>query len=202
MGIPAKKKIDIEKEQAPRTWWQWVFVYPAVFLAIFTAVPQWIQVAVNWKDDIPPVKISAPEDQSALFKKNLTCATAPLNALYLTPKNVKVDATVCASGDVLVRMFSAEKVPSYYWVDVDKIVNNRVASVLTNQAFAAELTQYTVAQNSFQDTSQGSVMCQRFLDDRNLLRVVNINGACFDEVVDTLSGVTVSQMPSQCRSAC
>jgi hypothetical protein len=202
MGIPANKKIAIGQDQLPKTWWQWVILYPAVFLAIITAVPQWVQLALNWNNDIPLEKIEAAKSQSALFKKNLTCTTAPLDAFYLTPKNVKVDATICASGDVFVRMITPENAKSFYWVDVDKVVNTEVGSIFTSQAFAAELPEYTIAQNLPQDTSQGLVICQRFLDDRNLLRVVNLNGACFDEVVDTFMGVTVSQVPSLCRSAC
>jgi hypothetical protein len=202
MGIPAKKKITADQEQPPKTWWQWVILYPALFLAIITAMPQWVQMAANWKSDIPLKEIAAAKDQSALFKKNLTCTTAPLDSFYENTDKLKVDATICASGDVFVRIITPENGKAFHWVDVNKVVNTNVASIFVSQAFAAELTEYTIAQNLPQDTSQGSVICQRFLDDRNLLRVVNVNGACFDEVVDTFKGVTVSQVPSQCRSAC
>jgi hypothetical protein len=49
---------------------------------------------------------------------------------------------------------------------------------------------------------QAFVMCQRFINERTLLRVINANGACFDEVVDTFTGQIVSRNPSQCRQAC
>lgn len=201
MGSLAKKKTSTNEDQSPRTWWQWVFLYPALVIAIITAVPQWVQSAVNWRSGIPLKELEAAKIQGALWKRNLTCTTAPIDP-YVNPKNIKVDAHICASGDVFVRMFSPGKVPSYHWVDVDKEAGTEVGLNFTTEAFAAEREAFTFAQNAFQDTSQGAVMCQRFLDDRNLLRVVNVNGACFDEVVDTFMGVTTSQTPSQCRSSC
>jgi hypothetical protein len=225
MSSPAKKKITADEELPPKTWWQWVILYPALFLAIVTAVPQWVQMAASWKSgistkeladakelaaakdqtakELAAAKDQTAKEQSALWSKNWSCSTsAPLDSFYVNPKNVSVDAYVCASGDVFVRMISPEKKGSFYWVDADKVLDSHVASMFTSQAFAAELTEYSIAQNSLQDTSQGSIMCQKFLDDRNLLRVVNVNGTCFDEVVDTFMGVTVSQTPSQCRSTC
>lgn len=136
MGIPAKKKITADQEQPPRTWWQWVILYPALFLAIITAVPQWVQMASNWQSDIPLEEIAAAKDQSALFKKNLTCAAAPLDSFYTNPDNVKVDATVCASGDVFVRMISPKNGKTFYWVDVNKVVSANVVSLFTSKAFA------------------------------------------------------------------
>jgi hypothetical protein len=201
MGIPAKKKPNSDEQQAPKTWWQWVFLYPALVIAIITAVPQWVQTAANWRSGIPLKQIETAKDQGALWKKNLSCTSAPLDP-YLSPKNIKVDAHICASGDVFVRMFSPDRAPSYYWVDVDKEASTEVGSNFTTEAYAGELTPYTVAQNTFQDTSQGVVMCQKFLDERNLLRVVKVNNACFDEVVDTFLGVTTSQSASECRSEC
>jgi hypothetical protein len=202
MGSLAKKKIGTEEEQAPRTWWQWLLIFPTFAIALVTAVPQWAQMAQNWRSDIPLNEIDAAKAQSALFKKNLSCTTAPMDSFYITPKKVKVDATICASGDVYVRMITPENAAFVHWVEVDKAPNSEISSLFSSEAFASETTEYTIAQNLPQDTSQGSVICQRFLDDRNLLRVVSLNGACFDEVVDTFKGITVSQTASECRSTC
>jgi uncharacterized protein YprB with RNaseH-like and TPR domain len=202
MSSPAKKKITADEELPPKTWWQWVILYPALFLAIITAMPQWVQMVANWKSDLPLEDNGEYKEQGELYRKNLPCSTRPLDDLYVTPNKLKVDATICASGDILVRMFTPENSQKVYWLDVEKLVETKVVSILTGQAFAGELKDLTIAQNLPQDTSQGSVICQKFIDDRNLLRVVNLNGACFDEVVDTFRGVTVSQTPSQCRSTC
>ncbi|HEV2747879.1 MAG TPA: hypothetical protein VGW34_11345, partial [Allosphingosinicella sp.] len=47
-----------------------------------------------------------------------------------------------------------------------------------------------------------TVVCQRFLDDRMLLRHISTPEGCFDETVDTLNGETVKRTQVPCRTSC
>ena len=184
------------KAPTPQTWWQWLLVYPALVGLLLTAVPQWVTVVQAWFEDIPSAQLAEAKRQSELWKDNLDCTSAPME-FFSNPDNIKVDATICKSGDVFVRIFTPDNKGRYYWVDIETLLNS---SMVSNSIFAAYASEaitapMLMAQSSF-------VMCQRFLDQRYLLRVLNVGGACFDETVDTFTGAVVSKSASQCRQTC
>ena len=45
-------------------------------------------------------------------------------------------------------------------------------------------------------------LCQRFLDERMLLRNVQIGGSCFHETLDTYTGIVVSREQVPCSNTC
>jgi hypothetical protein len=180
-----------------RQWWQWLLLYPTLGIALLTAVPEWIKLGEAWKSNISADQLAQAEKQKELWEKNLKCTTTPMQFFENTNK-VKVDATVCESGDVFVRVFAPDNRNAYYWVDVDGLLRTASYPGLVSSAQAASfpnITKVQASQTSF-------VMCQRFVDNRNLLRVVNVEGQCFDEVVDTYTGQVTSRNPSECRDSC
>jgi hypothetical protein len=117
---------------------------------------------------------------------------------FQNPDNVKVVATICDSGDVFVRVFAPGNKNAYYWVDVEGLLKTASYPELITSAQAASLPNIV----KVQAPRSSVVMCQRFLDNRNLLRVVNVAGECFDEVVDTYTGQVTSRNQSECRNSC
>ncbi len=186
------------KHAATQRWWQWLIVpVSLIFLiALITAAPQWLRFAEAWREDVPADQLEAYKRQSELWQRNLSCANAP-ERFFVTPKNIKVDATICNSGDIVVQVIPPDSNGRYYWVDLERLSSRAVlAELFTLNAYAGGGEPATVvAQASF-------VMCQRFLDDRMLLRVINQSGSCVDEVVDTYTGVVQSRSASACRSNC
>jgi hypothetical protein len=190
----------------PRQWWQWLLLYPTLGIALLTAVPEWMKLAEAWKSNISADQLSQAEKQKELWEKNLKCTTTPMQFFENTNK-VKVDATVCESGDVFVRVFAPGDKNAYYWVDVDGLLQTASYPGLISSAQAASLPNSAQAASfpnivKVQASQTSFVMCQRFVDNRNLLRVLNVEGQCFDEVVDTYTGQVTSRNPSTCRDSC
>jgi hypothetical protein len=181
----------------PRQWWQWLLLYPTLGIALLTAVPEWIKLGEAWKVNLSADQLAQAEKQKELWEKNLKCTTTPMQFFENTHK-VKVDATVCESGDVFVRVFAPDNRNAYYWVDVDGLLQTASYPGLVTSAQAASFANILKVQAS----QTSFVMCQRFVDNRNLLRVLNVEGQCFDEVVDTYTGQVTSRNPSECRDSC
>lgn len=182
----------------PQRRWSWLlFTALLVFLvALITAAPQWLRYAEAWREDVPADQLEAYKRQSELWQRNLSCANAPEH-FFVTPKNIKVDATICKSGDIVVQVIPPDSNGRYYWVDLERLSSRAIlADLFTLNAYAEDSEPaMVVAQASF-------VMCQRFLDQRMLLRVINQSGSCTDEVVDTYTGLVQSRNASACRSNC
>src|SRR5262249_1578471 len=142
-------------------------------------------------------RLGQAEEQKELWEKNLQCTTRPMD-FFQNPDNVKVDATICDSGDVFVRVFAPGNKNAYFWVDVEGLLKTASYPGLVTSAQAASLPSIL----KVQAPKSSFVMCQRFLDNRNLLRVVNVAGDCFDEVVDTYTGQVTSRNQSTCRNSC
>jgi hypothetical protein len=103
---------------APRRWWQWFLVYPAVAVALVSAIPTYIELFNSSKFDVPFGQSSLAKQQNDLWERNLTCSAAPLDP-FVNEYNVEVDAIICKSGDVLVRVRTPNKKTFYRWVPVD-----------------------------------------------------------------------------------
>ena len=180
----------------PSHWWQWLLVYPALLIALFTAVPEWLKVVKSFKEDLPVARVDDAEYQKGLWLKNGVCT--PVHA-YTGLTSIKADADVChSSGDVLVSLSFPDSNKSYYWVGADRLI--KTPSSDDNSPTALGPTRGL--ENILAQAAQPFVMCQRFPDQRNLLRVVNVGDSCFDEIVDTYTGQVMSQNPSVCRQSC
>ena len=187
------------KSRPPQHWWQWLLIYPTVLIALITAVPEWLKIVEGWRADIPAAQLEEARRQHELWKRNLECTLRPME-LFLSPTNLKVDATVCVSGDVFVRIFTPANEGRFHWVDVNHLVlsaRDERSGFLS--AFAQERSAAERAREGIKDSF---VMCQRFLDDRNLLRVINAEGRCFDETVDTFTGLVTARVEAICRETC
>ena len=191
----------------PKKWWQWVLVYPAVATTLLASAPTYLELARSTAFGVPLWKSSDAAEQHELWRRNLDCTTAPFDWLT-TPTNIKVDATICESGDVVVRA----KVPGarsgeesfYRWVPVSQLVNPVSAFPFARPAYAAN---QPPVDRKYHDRepilmAQLRVLCQRWLDRVLLLRRVATPRGCVDEVVNTYTGYVVRVQPAPCNSRC
>jgi|KBSSwiStaDraftv2_1062776.scaffolds.fasta_scaffold00323_23 hypothetical protein len=190
---------------APKRWWQQILLYPAFAVALVTAGPQWLDTARGWKLG---VKSAAESDKQAqLWMKNATCAANPAKG-FLSPRNVTVDATICDSGDILVRAVTMQNTPIYKWLPLDDVVRANAAGSFIPAAQAAtlsanvRLSPRTVVKPSTKLAMlQASVLCTK-ANGRYLTRRIQTPQGCFDEVIDTFTGAVVSRNPAPCTSQC
>ncbi|HEU4969498.1 hypothetical protein [Sphingomonas sp.] len=203
----AKPKRNKPRGKEPQTWWQWLLVYPALVIALITAVPNWVEKYRSARLGLNGKTVAEAEQQNDLWKRNLACASAPFS-WYSNPSNVKVDATICDSGDILVRASTPSNGQFFKWVPIDDVVaqKTQVASLIESAARAAAAR----GPISRPDRPGGvqlaqmnaQVICQKFLNPRYLLRRVQTPQGCFDEVIDTYNGAAVQRTPAPCTPQC
>jgi hypothetical protein len=65
---------------------------------------------------------AAAEKQSQLWRKNISCVGGPPKWVETT-NNFKVDATVCPSGDILIRVMAPDNSEYLRWLELDNVVS-------------------------------------------------------------------------------
>jgi hypothetical protein len=195
-------------------WWQWILIYPTLGVSLFSAAPQWVDQLKAAYYEVRNDSYELALRENALWKKNLSCATAPY-AWYENPKDVRVDATICNSGDVFVRASSPGGQEVTKWVAVEDMFpsaseGSGEGSGLIPAAKAATIEpgRMQAGSEDFADFSTNQyqnvfVICQRFVDGRMLLRHVRAeNGICYDELIDTFNGSLAKRTQVTCRQSC
>ena len=193
---------------------------------MLSAVPGWVDSLGGIFQGVMNAKYSELQERHALFVRNGECLSAPIQ-WYREPRAGRViDATLCPTGDIFVRVLVPDDGSQLAtvidgqrfrersdFVSLDKFVSEAdrfaAADLFGMAAHAATLPQ-SVPQITLSPTGDlvpvqdqfALVVCQKFVDDRHLLRHLQVQGQCFDETVDTYTGVTVSRVPVPCRQTC
>lgn len=190
---------------SPKRWWQWILLYPAFAVALVTAGPQWVDKAKSLKLGVRSA--AEAERQAELWAKNASCAGVPAKG-FLSPTNVAVDATICDSGDILVRAVTPQNAQVYKWLPLDDVVRTSAGGGVIPAAQAATLSvNFQPGHGSAAIPAvklamlQASVSCTR-MDGRYLHRRVTTPQGCFDEVIDTFTGALVSRNSVPCGAPC
>jgi hypothetical protein len=211
-AVDQKTRASSRREPRPKTpqrWWQWILLYPAFAVALITAGPQWIDKGRALALGVKGGSAAEAEKQAQLWRKNLSCSAAPF-AWFNTPSTVKVDATICDSGDIFVRASAPDNSNYFKWVPLEDVLRSAGQSGgLIPAAHAATLSASLgrpgrPAPSSMFKLAQGqaNIICQKFIDDRHILRRVQTPQGCFDEVIDTFNGSVVSRNPAPCTPQC
>ena len=181
----------------PNKWWQWVLVYPALAMSLLAAIPTIVETFNSMKYQVPWGQSSVAKEQDDLWRINLSCTSVPLDPL-LTAHNIEVDATICQSGDVLVRIFPPSGKKFYKWVALNKVINEQSSmNWFSKNAYASS------GQEPILLALNGTIICQKYLSPGRVLRRISVQGqGCFDEVVNTYTGVVESTTPASCDAGC
>ena len=165
--IRAPKKSDSDTSPFKK-WWQQILFYPAFVVALVTAGPQWIDKVKGFQLGVDSA--SKAEREALLWTKNATCGANPTKG-FLTPRNVAVDATICDSGDILVRAVNPQNpmsLPIYKWLPLDDVVRTNIGGGIISAAQAANLpegilhaTRPDVARAYKVALLQSNVLCTR-----------------------------------------
>lgn len=212
--MSGEKKSGAEK---PKSWWQWVLIYPALALSVLTALPDWVERIEAWRVNIEKDQLAEATRRQAFFEANMSCLAAPFDWVE-RPDAVRVDATICDSGDLLLRVEAPGSQAFLHPVRIGDLVTRQTASLgnpldMIADSFAAHAATQPMdlPQSKPQRGSDAAVqlaqsvavvVCQKFIDDRTLLRHIRVGSQCFDERVDTLTGQIVAKDETGCRSTC
>ncbi|AOS79121.1 hypothetical protein Q5W_09180 [Hydrogenophaga sp. PBC] len=131
------------------------------------------------------------EQQDRLWRKNLTCAQSPFD-WFTNQNNIRTDATICKSGDVLVRVKHPDTEFYFQWVPVDAVVNEKKSAALPtlmSTALASEPVVVAQAQPP---------MCQYFVQQGVVALRYWSPGGCYEDLVNTFTGQFVGRRPAPC----
>lgn len=188
----------------PTKWWQWVIIYPTLAISILSAAPQWVDKGQALFNGVKDRGWEEAKQQQDAWRANMTCSAAPFD-WYSTPENLKVDATICNSGDIFVRVATPRQGNFYQWVLLNQIVKEKETAALPSlisRAHAGGDVSWR-PEGSERVAQNAQVICQAFMPDgRTLKRHVNAGGVCFDEFVDTYSGQVTRRDQVPCRTTC
>lgn len=193
-------------------WWtrvvDWVTDHPkqasALAGLVVAALPAPVQLAgalllgVPYADFLPALR------ENKLWKENLACASAPFDGLA-TAQNMQVDAVVCQSGNVLVRVKSPNGNTAYRWVPLDSVIDQTAGTfslISTAQAAGVPASGAALVPLLVAGGSTFEVICQQWLGNGLVKRRLQdrSTGQCIDEVVNTYTGKVVSTSPApDCR---
>jgi len=188
---------------------EWAVILPVLVGSLLTAGPQWIDSIRAASQGIQSGSLKDAREQTRLWQKNLACAAAPF-AWFNSPSNVKVDATLCDSGDIFVRAITPDNKQYFRWQPLSDVLQSKDdGGGLIGEANATNLlTRASPVGASLADRvtqlaqAEAKVVCQKFIDDRHLLRRVQTPRGCFDEMIDTFNGTVVSRKPAPCNPQC
>src|SRR5260221_3765894 len=193
---PDSERVEHKEDKVlPQKWWQWFLVYPTLVISILSSIPTYIEFAGSSKLGVPFGTYRLAMKENELWKENIECAAAPFSGLA-NQNNIEVDAVVCLSGNVLVRVKPPAKKTAYKWVPLETVDAASELNFLIRNAIAADSRgALQVAQGNF------TVLCQQWVGNGLLRRRVHDRTAnrCFDEVVNTFSGQVVSWNPAPCN---
>jgi hypothetical protein len=184
----------VGEKPKPDKWWKWVLIYPTLAISVISAVPTYVEfVGSHWLD-VPFGEYRLAKRENELWQENINCAAAPFDGLK-NKHNVEVDAVVCQSGHVLVRVKPPDNKTKYRWVPLETPAQQRTAVSVIPSAYAQALPDVgEIAQGNF------VVICQQWLGNGMIRRRIHdLNGRrCFDEVVNTFNGQVVSTTAAPC----
>lgn len=193
----------------PRTWWQWLLVYPAVLTVLAGALPTLSNAIQSWfimSTPVPLNKVDEANEQLALLKANLSCTLEAARIPMRTYNNVPIGAKVCDSGDVVIVSQNAKlgRFPNPVIVPWKRIVSlgygERLSMLSQLLPFSSVHAQ---AAGQAAEGPGWSLICQRLDDHGNLLRrYKKPGGQCADILSNVLSRKVLRQAPAPCDPQC
>jgi hypothetical protein len=185
-------------KQANRGWKQWFLVYPSFAIAVVGAVPQYINVVKGAFMGVDSSAVAYAEEQRRLFIRNIDCNLSLETVTTQTNSNIAVGA--CPTGDIQVNIQYPNGERVVQWFAFEKFTPHQASlwSSFIGKAMASDLpmTGMRLAQQNIQ------VICQREFGKGKLLRRVEIENQCFDQVINIYTGAVEKQTPASCDKSC
>jgi|AntAceMinimDraft_16_1070373.scaffolds.fasta_scaffold60910_3 hypothetical protein len=178
----------------PKRWWQWVLVYPTLFIALIANIPQGIDAVQAWQLGIPVSKLSSAKEQRKLWERNIECIRCD-NDVYTvkTCSNDIVKVAACNdTGDIIVEVDYSDGKKTVRWIAFDTFNStNKISSLFnifkTKEAYA------------FNSGIRYKVLYQRWINNVYLYRRVKIGNICWDEIINTYTGVIEMRNQVDCN---
>jgi hypothetical protein len=208
----------------PKRWWQWALMLPAAAVPLYTAVPEWLDKGLALYNNVHSGSNKEGQEQLRLAYNNMDCLQAPYK-YYTNPNQLRIDGTICKSGDVLVRAVDGLRRQAVYFLPVSTI-ESRIESASPQgpaptpaaaewvPAGAPVATLYTAGYPTgvaapraparppriYLAQWQVQVLWTRPMpgNPRFIVQHIRRPDGCFDQVIDLANGAVVQVTPSPC----
>ena len=198
----------------------------AICAALAGAFPTAMNLYQSWSHGIPYSEVSHRLSQYDLWVKNFECKIDYRS--LTTAQGTKLDAGACPrSGDVALKVTTAQGASAYEWIAFDKLqkAGQKSAglwSLLATEAMAAEgaPAASTAASGTSPDgrtlplsarpqpaqtqIAQGGiqVVCQTLQGKSQIIRIVNEGGKCYRETFSPFQGKVEKRDEVPCNTTC
>jgi hypothetical protein len=189
---------DKQHATTPTKWWQWALVYPTLGVALISAVPTWVTLFQSYRLGVPFQKVDEAKDNERFFSDNFTCLQTAKFERVKNEFNIEVGAKVCPSGDIIIFTQAPTSKPRFKWIGF-RSLNVSSQLQLLKPAYA-QVPYYSERVQPI--PVQFEVICQKWLQTGLLLQRVRYPNGCWDTVINTYTGVVVSQNPAPCMPQC
>ena len=109
----------------PQRLWQWLLMFPGIILPLYTALPVWIDKGLASYKQYNSGSAKEAEEQISLASQNMNCLAAPYN-YYESVEKLKLDGTICKSGDILIRAVDSNLGSALYFLP-SRILKSKIA---------------------------------------------------------------------------
>jgi hypothetical protein len=209
----------------PKRFWQWLVMVPAAAAPLYTAAPVWLDQVRAIYNDISAGSYKEGQEQLQLAYRNMDCLRAP-SKYYTNPNRLKIDGTICPSGDVLIRAVDGLQRQAMYILPTSTLQSGLEAATVPSAYAPAPAASseswpaapgvglgllraaYDAAGGAGQPSAQlhraqwGEVRVlwtrQMPGNPRYIIQRVMRPDGCFDQVIDLANGAVVQIMRVQC----
>lgn len=187
------------EEKKPWRWWQWFLVYPSFAIALLGAIPQYANVIKGLIIGVSASKVPDAVLQNRLWEKNAACD--PLLREVTTRQGIVVAVGACQSGDIQVNLQYPDGTKRIRWIPFEGLEPPPIASSLPGISTAAA-QEPPASTSSPSDPGEMRVICQQRIGKAKLLRKIQSGAGCFEEIINTYTGVIEETRPIPCDTPC
>ena len=195
-------KADINSKSQLKTWKQWFLIYPTFAIAVLGAIPQYINVIQGLAIGVETSQVSYAVNQNKLWKKNQNCNLSLIT--IKTIENSRLSIGACPTGDIQVNIIFPDDSRVVRWLGFDELKNvssidNGIFEGLGISTAVAEKIEPLKIQLARSDSE---VMCQKFLSNGKLVRIIRDGEKCYKETINTYTGKVEEHIVVKCSSSC
>lgn len=179
----------------PARWWQWVLMYPALFIAMLGAVPQYFHWASAIQLGLSPfADVGGAEKQLDAWRRNADCLTGIDHVRPKAETRYGIDLLTCPSGDILLTLTppSGAGQAVSTWIITAELFSHTAQHGFLTTAFAQTPPKSTEELYSTRviDVRQSGTLVTR--------RIQRSDGSCVDQTIDALTGRHIRQADAPC----
>lgn len=182
-------------DRFPQKWWQWVFMYPTIVIAIIGAIPQYYQWAAAAALGLPlSGNVKVAQEQETAWERNLDCLRAINHIRPDSSTNYSIDLVSCPSGDILVTLTPLQNPDRQVsrWILTRDLFSRTAQSLFSISAMAQGAAPQPggPVETRIVDTRKDGAIVTR--------RVQLSDSTCVDQTIDAYTGRRTDQKKAPC----